>query len=160
MLRFPINRPAFIHSFRSLPIRSSNPGSARCVTFKQHKHVLDRSFSISQHSNRQALQQPITGPATDAPSPLSRDNDLYLSKKVPDLFSLQDRVVVITGAARGIGLALAFAVAEVGGKVAIIDTASQPHEHYQKLKDTASRVEYYRFGNLLSFVYSKCNEEI
>jgi NAD(P)-dependent dehydrogenase (short-subunit alcohol dehydrogenase family) len=60
------------------------------------------------------------------------------------LFSLKDHVIAITGGARGIGLALAFAVAEVGGKVAIIDAAKQPHEHYSKLSEICSQVQYYR----------------
>lgn len=58
----------------------------------------------------------------------------YLSRTVPNLFSLKDRVTVITGGARGIGLALGFACAEVGGHVAVIDYSEVPHEHFSRLQ--------------------------
>ncbi|KAL4939431.1 hypothetical protein BDV06DRAFT_231060 [Aspergillus oleicola] len=45
------------------------------------------------------------------------------------------RTVAITGGARGIGMALAFAVAEAGGQVAILDAASKPHENHNLLEE-------------------------
>lgn len=74
---------------------------------------------------------------------LQRSSNTYLTSNVFDLFSLKERVTVITGGARGIGLALAFAVAEAGGKVAILDASEEPHEHYQKLKEICSDVRFY-----------------
>lgn len=68
------------------------------------------------------------------PDQLDRENDLYMHRNVLDLFSLKERVTVITGGARGIGLALAFAVAEVGSHVAILDISDQPHEHFYRLQ--------------------------
>lgn len=77
---------------------------------------------------------------------LKRDPDGFLHNNVLDLFSLKGRTVVITGGARGIGLALAFAIAEVGGNVAIIDAASKPHEHFQVLKDRHDvKVQHYQY---------------
>lgn len=75
---------------------------------------------------------------------LQRTTDTYLTSKVFDLFSLKDHVVVVTGGARGIGLALAFAVAEAGGLVAILDASETPHEHYEKLLEICSKAKYYR----------------
>jgi len=75
---------------------------------------------------------------------LQRSNDTFLTSNVFDLFSLKDRVVVITGGARGIGLALAFAVAEAGGVVAILDASEKPHEHYEKLEEVCGKVGYYQ----------------
>lgn len=76
---------------------------------------------------------------------LKRDPDNFLNRNVWDLFSLKGRTVVITGGARGIGLALAFAVAEVGGNVAIIDASSEPHQHYSVLKERHEvKVEHYQ----------------
>lgn len=77
---------------------------------------------------------------------LKRDADGFLRHNVFDLFSLEGRTVVITGGARGIGLALAFAVAEAGGNVAIIDASNNPHEHYQVLKKRHNvKVEHYQY---------------
>lgn len=81
--------------------------------------------------------------ATTSVETLQRSNDAYLSANVMDLFSLKDRVVVITGGARGIGLALAFAVAEAGGQVAIIDTLGEPHAHFALLPKICFKVKLY-----------------
>lgn len=64
---------------------------------------------------------------------MKRDPDGFLRKSVQELFSLKGRTVVITGGARGIGLAFAFAVAESGGNVAIVDVSDEPHPHYNEL---------------------------
>ncbi|KAI4853681.1 hypothetical protein E4T44_00681 [Aureobasidium sp. EXF-8845] len=69
--------------------------------------------------------------------------DSYLTSNVVDLMSLKDRVILITGAAKGIGLALAFGVAEAGGKVAIIDASPEPSENYSKLQKICSKLQYY-----------------
>jgi sorbose reductase len=76
---------------------------------------------------------------------LKRDADAFLRRTVQDLFSLSGRTIVITGGARGIGLALAFAVTEVGGNVAILDALDTPHEHYYKLeKNPNVKVKLYK----------------
>lgn len=69
------------------------------------------------------------------PQIMTRDTDSYLQHNVFDLFSLKGRTVVITGGARGIGLSMAFAVAEAGGDVAILDVLSEPHHHFHILQD-------------------------
>ena len=76
---------------------------------------------------------------------LQADPDGFLHRTVFDLFSLKGRTVVITGGARGIGLALAFAVVEAGGNVAIIDLTTEPHPHYLKLQESkVAKVECYK----------------
>jgi len=63
------------------------------------------------------------------------DINKYLTHSVHDLLSLKGRTIVITGGARGLGLAFAFAVAEVGGNLAILDVLDSPHEHYKQLQE-------------------------
>ena len=74
-------------------------------------------------------QPPTTGKAV-----LNRNPDKFLSRSVYDLISLKGRTIVITGGGRGLGLAFGFAVAEVGGNVAIIDLLDKPHDHFRKLE--------------------------
>lgn len=77
---------------------------------------------------------------------LRADADGFLKHNVLDLFSLDGRTIVITGGSRGIGLALAFAVAEVGGNVAIVDILSEPHPHYRKLEKFDVKVKLYKYA--------------
>lgn len=72
--------------------------------------------------------------------------DRYLENSVQDLLSLKARTVVITGAARGLGLAFTLAVVEVGGNVAVLDAAEKPHEHFYKIQKQFpnSKLEFYR----------------
>ena len=74
---------------------------------------------------------------------VARSNDGYLTANVFDLFSLKDRVVVITGGARGIGLALGFAVAEAGAVPAMIDVNDQPHEHFFLLQKVCPKAKLF-----------------
>lgn len=74
------------------------------------------------------------------------DTNNYLKHTVHDLLSLKDRTVVITGGARGLGLAFTLAVAEVGGSVAVLDAAEKPHEHFEEIQKRHPDVKlgYYR----------------
>ncbi|EHK95992.1 putative NADP-dependent mannitol dehydrogenase [Glarea lozoyensis 74030] len=76
---------------------------------------------------------------------LDRSNDRYLHHTVQSLFSLKGKVIVITGGARGIGLAFGIAVAEAGGDVAVLDVLETPHEHFSKLQnDYGVKVKLYK----------------
>lgn len=69
----------------------------------------------------------------------------YLDNSVGDLLSLKGRTIVITGGARGLGLAFALAIAEVGGNVAVLDAAAEPHEHFYKIqKEHNVKMQFYQ----------------
>lgn len=72
------------------------------------------------------------------------DVDNYMTSNVFDMMSLKDKVVVITGGAKGIGMALAFGVAEASGKIAIVDAAPEPSEAYASLQSVGLDVRYYQ----------------
>ena len=80
---------------------------------------------------------------------LERDSDNFLRRSVKDLFSLEGRTIVITGGARGIGLTFAFAVAEAGGNVAILDVAEDPHSHFYELakRHPKQRFSVFKYGD-------------
>jgi sorbose reductase len=82
-----------------------------------------------------------SGAVGDAPSNGASD---YRSKKEYDLMSLKDRVIVVTGGARGIGLALAFAVSEAGASVATIEASAEPDKDFHLLQANGTRARYYR----------------
>lgn len=73
-----------------------------------------------------------------------QSTDDYQTSNVFDLLSLRGRVIVITGGAKGIGLALGFAVAEAGASVAVIDAAPEPDQAFSKLKEVNSKVGFYQ----------------
>ncbi|KAH6867524.1 hypothetical protein B0T10DRAFT_534202 [Thelonectria olida] len=70
--------------------------------------------------------------------------DDYQAATVFDSLSLRGRVVVITGGAKGIGLALGFAVAEANASVAIVDAAPEPDPAFAKLKQMSPKAGYYQ----------------
>lgn len=78
---------------------------------------------------------------------LQADADGFLKRTVQDLFSLDGRTIVITGGARGIGLALAFAIAESGGNVAVIDVLAEPHPHWQQLDKFKIKAKLYKYAS-------------
>ena len=76
---------------------------------------------------------------------MSQNPDSFLTRTIHDLISLKGRTIVVTGGARGLGLAFAFAIAEAGGNLAIIDYTDTPHEHYYKLeKDLGVKAKLYK----------------
>ena len=97
------------------------------------------------------------------------DTNNYLRYSVQDLLSLKGRVTVITGGARGLGLAFTLAVAEVGGSVAILDAADEPHEHYHEIQKRFPDVKlgYYKYdsnpiflapsGSLITIMQDGCD---
>lgn len=88
---------------------------------------------------------------------IDRASSHYLTRSVQDLFSLKGRVTVITGGARGIGLAFAFACAEAGSDVAVLDCLATPHEHFARLeKDYGVKVKLYLYGTLMTKKDSLC----
>lgn len=53
--------------------------------------------------------------------------------KITDRFSMKDKTVLITGGGRGIGLAIAKAVAQLGGNIAVLDALPKPSKEFHAL---------------------------
>lgn len=94
------------------------------------------------------VQQPRSSRAFSTTRPIfsqPKVDDAYKTS-VYDLLSLKGKTILITGGARGIGLALAWGCVEVGGNVAILDALETPNEDFEDMKNKfpESKIEYYR----------------
>ena len=70
-----------------------------------------------------------------------------------DLLSLEGKVTVVTGGARGIGLALARGCVEAGGDVAVLDSLSEAHADLleMQMEFPNSKIQLYKQIILLLF---------
>ncbi|EXJ73599.1 uncharacterized protein A1O5_03361 [Cladophialophora psammophila CBS 110553] len=87
--------------------------------------------------------------STENTAPATRlgvsNEDAYRMRSIQDLMSLKDRVTVVTGGARGIGLALARGAAELGSDIAVLDILEKPSDAFLDLeKGLGVRAKYYR----------------
>jgi sorbose reductase len=66
-------------------------------------------------------------------------------KSIRQMFELQGRNYVITGGGQGIGFAVAQAVCEMGGNVAILDIQERPADRLASLaKQFSTKVEFFQ----------------
>ncbi|KAJ6084959.1 hypothetical protein N7499_004588 [Penicillium canescens] len=68
--------------------------------------------------------------------------------KITDRFDLSNKNFLITGGGRGIGFACAKAIAQLGGGVAVIDTAAQPVEEFNSLSECYNVKTLYTQGDV------------
>lgn len=94
-----------------------------------------RAFSIS-HSRYVDSSLPSQSPSAKI------KNQAGEQRSIAERMSLKGKTTVITGGARGIGLALAEAAAEAGSNLAILDVLEKPQ---RDLSELGVKAEYYRF---------------
>jgi len=72
------------------------------------------------------------------------ESDAYRQQSVQDLLTLRGKTVVITGGARGLGLAIARGCAELGANVAALDVLTEPADDFPDIGiDLGVKAQYY-----------------
>ncbi|OTB06453.1 hypothetical protein M426DRAFT_55076 [Hypoxylon sp. CI-4A] len=73
-------------------------------------------------------------PRENPANELAPNSDVNVGQKCLADFDLKGKVFVVTGAARGLGLALAESLVEAGGKVYCLDREEQPDKHWAEAR--------------------------
>ncbi|KAI0830973.1 NAD(P)-binding protein [Hypoxylon sp. FL0890] len=111
-------RPTILHPYL-YPLRA-----ATCIS---PTIIHSRQFHYSPNlSSKPTNPDPRENPAHE----LAPHADVNVGQKRLADFELKGKVFIVTGAARGLGLALAESLVEAGGKVYCLDREDQPDEHW------------------------------
>ncbi|KAI2621424.1 NAD(P)-binding protein [Hypomontagnella submonticulosa] len=87
------------------------------------------------HSSPNPWTKPTNpDPRENPANELAPNTDVNVGQKRLADFDLKGKVFVVTGAARGLGLALAESLVEAGGKVYCLDREDQPDEHWAEAR--------------------------
>ncbi|OQV06974.1 hypothetical protein CLAIMM_11470 [Cladophialophora immunda] len=125
----------------TIELRASIHGDSASNTFSETPRHLSSEDSLNvdpaRHRNISVADPQISfQPAAMSQIPIY--NDKFLEK-----LSLKGKSIVITGGARGLGLAFCSGLAQAGANVAVIDIAEQPSSSFCSL-DYGGKYRYYR----------------
>lgn len=143
------------------------PRRVRLGTTCQSREILRTGQGFKPFSTAQMTWASGSAGSQEKKAPaktVEADTERFRTHSVQDLLSLKGRVTVvtgqefqtgllqtielilITGGARGIGLALARGTAELGSDVAVLDILEKPSEAFLDFeKDLGVRAKYYRW---------------
>ncbi|CZR66537.1 probable sorbitol utilization protein SOU2 [Phialocephala subalpina] len=130
--------------FRALP-----RAARRSLPRSQSTSIISRSFSSSHPlNNATPTRGPPEAPEAEAAALLKGQVSTYLgtTKRLPE-FNLVDKVVLVSGAARGLGLVQAEALLEAGAIVYALDRLESPSPDFSRVQSRAEN----ELGTSLSY---------
>ncbi|KAL7627784.1 hypothetical protein AAE478_001979 [Parahypoxylon ruwenzoriense] len=93
------------------------------------------TFRRSLHRSPNLLSKPTNPEPRENPAyELAPNSDINVGQRRLADFDLKGKVFVVTGAARGLGLALAESLVEAGGKVYCLDREDHPDKHWAEAR--------------------------
>ncbi|RFU23847.1 Gluconate 5-dehydrogenase, partial [Scytalidium lignicola] len=104
---------------------------------RPHKPLSIRAFSVARPlASATSKPGPPQSPSA-TPNPLNEGTSpVGLAKRLPE-FSLADKVVIVSGGARGLGLVQAEALLEAGATVHVIDRLDEPSPDFDRVSSRA-----------------------
>lgn len=104
---------------------------SRGASFISSRYVKPAAIASSLNSQSRTFKSTPKNAIAGSPSPKDPLIDTInapaqpIVKRIPE-FSLKDKVILVTGAGRGLGLTVAEAILEAGGKVYGLDRLDEP----------------------------------
>ncbi|KAI0889153.1 NAD(P)-binding protein [Annulohypoxylon maeteangense] len=123
---FRRNCPSILQTSRPRTHQPLRPATSINPTLTYHRSLHDSPVSSTKPTNPDPRENPAHALAPNA--------DVNVGQRRLADFDLKGRVFVVTGAARGLGLALAESLVEAGGKVYCLDREDKPDEHWAEAR--------------------------
>ncbi|KAL8951450.1 MAG: hypothetical protein Q9222_002575 [Ikaeria aurantiellina] len=120
------------------------PGLTFSRTFSAAQHRLRASSSVEDPPKGNQPKSPARGPPAPPPQEsehlrtnTSSGSFLATTKRMPEL-NLTDKVILVSGAAQGLGLTQAEALLEAGATVYALDRQSEPSPEFRRVQKRAA----------------------